>query len=105
MKKYLFGLGAMLVGAGLMFALMHGEVSADSNIGGELLCKYSKIKIWRGKEEGYKEAREAIISSLLECKSENITCYILENTVPYYSALSPKDFNTRLEHSISCMKE
>ena len=30
MKKYLFGLGAMLVGAGLMFVLMHGEVNADS---------------------------------------------------------------------------
>ena len=30
MKEYLFGLGAMLVGAGLMFVLMHGEVSADS---------------------------------------------------------------------------
>ena len=30
MKKYLFGLGAMVVGAGLMFALMHGEVSAES---------------------------------------------------------------------------
>ena len=29
MKKYLFGLGAMIVGAGLMFALMHGEVSAE----------------------------------------------------------------------------
>ena len=28
MKKYLFGLGAMLVGAGLMFVLMHGEVNA-----------------------------------------------------------------------------
>jgi len=28
MKKYLFGLGAMLVGAGLMFVLMHGEVGA-----------------------------------------------------------------------------
>jgi len=30
MKKYLFGLGAMLVGAGLMFVLMRGEVRADS---------------------------------------------------------------------------
>ena len=29
MKKYLFGLGAMLVGAGLMFVLMHGEVRAE----------------------------------------------------------------------------
>ena len=32
MKKYLFGLGAMLVGAGLMFVLMHGEVSAESEV-------------------------------------------------------------------------
>ena len=31
MKGYLFGLGAMLVGAGLMFVLIHGEVRADSN--------------------------------------------------------------------------
>ena len=30
MKKYLFGLGAMLVGAGLMFVFTHTEVSADS---------------------------------------------------------------------------
>jgi hypothetical protein len=30
MKKYLFSLGAMLVGAGLMFVLMHEEVKADS---------------------------------------------------------------------------
>ena len=30
MKKYLFGLGAMLVGTGLMFVLLHGEVEADS---------------------------------------------------------------------------
>ena len=31
MKKYLFGLGAMVVGAGLMFALMHGEVGAETD--------------------------------------------------------------------------
>jgi NAD(P)H-hydrate repair Nnr-like enzyme with NAD(P)H-hydrate dehydratase domain len=30
MKKYLFGLGAMLVGAGLMFVLIYEEVGADS---------------------------------------------------------------------------
>jgi hypothetical protein len=30
MKKYLFGLGAMLVGAGLMFIFTHTEVSADN---------------------------------------------------------------------------
>ena len=34
MKGYLFGLGAMLVGAGLMFVLMHGEVSASKNMSG-----------------------------------------------------------------------
>ena len=31
MKKYLFGLGAMLVGAGLMFVLIHGEVRAEGD--------------------------------------------------------------------------
>ena len=30
MKKYLFGLGAMLVGAGLMFVFTHTEVRAES---------------------------------------------------------------------------
>ena len=52
MKKYLFGLGAMLVGAGLMFALMHGEVRADDikevkceviDIGDIRKIKYCKI--------------------------------------------------------------
>jgi hypothetical protein len=32
MKKYLFGLGAMLVGAGLMFVFTHTEVSAESGV-------------------------------------------------------------------------
>ena len=30
MKKYMMGLGAKLVGAGLMFVLMHGEGRAES---------------------------------------------------------------------------
>ena len=30
MKKYLFGLGAILVGAGLMFVFTHTEVTAES---------------------------------------------------------------------------
>ena len=34
MKRYLFGLGAMLVGAGLMFVLTYGEVSASKNVSG-----------------------------------------------------------------------
>ena len=52
MKGYLFGLGAMLVGAELMFVLMHGEVSAE----GELAhC-------------------EDVGSQLQFCKVRNLTC-------------------------------
>ena len=36
MKKYLFGLSAMLVGAGLMFVLMHVEVRAEVHPEAEL---------------------------------------------------------------------
>jgi hypothetical protein len=32
MKKYLFGLGVMLVGAGFMFAFTHTEVSAEDEL-------------------------------------------------------------------------
>ncbi|SVD05943.1 uncharacterized protein METZ01_LOCUS358797, partial [marine metagenome] len=39
MKKYLFGLGAMLVGAGLMFVFTHTEVSADSKDKKHLDCQ------------------------------------------------------------------
>ena len=51
MKKYLFGLGAMIVGAGLMFALMHGEVSAESDNLTKFTCKQEKI-MGQGKFEG-----------------------------------------------------
>jgi uncharacterized membrane protein len=34
MKNYLFGLGAILVGVRLMFALTYGEVSASKNVSG-----------------------------------------------------------------------
>ena len=37
MKNYLVGLGAMLVGAGLMFVLTYGEVSASKNVSGFIL--------------------------------------------------------------------
>ena len=42
MKNYLFGLGTMLVGAGLMFVLMHGEVSAEGefNKPEQFVCSY-----------------------------------------------------------------
>ena len=39
MKKYLFGLGAMLIGAGLMFVFTHTEVSAESERGKRADCE------------------------------------------------------------------
>ena len=63
MKKYLFGLGAMLVGAGLMFVLMHGEVSADSKIIPErFVCS----------ERGLDD----ISRLMFKCKSGGITCAV-----------------------------
>ena len=43
MKGYLFGLGAMLVGAGLMFVLMHGEVRADDY--NEIKCEINNCTL------------------------------------------------------------
>ena len=43
MKGYLFGLGAMLVGAGLMFVLMHGEVSAEGESWGGDNCPHLRF--------------------------------------------------------------
>ena len=44
MKKYLFGLGAMLIGAGLMFVFTHTEVSADSKDKKHLDCQPMKYR-------------------------------------------------------------
>ena len=73
MKRYLFGLGAMLVGAGLMFVLMHGEVRADA----KPFAYSAKIKC------------ETFISNLLSpssysgkefvyCKIKDLTCVSTE---------------------------
>ena len=56
MKKYLFGLGAMLVGAGLMFVLMHGEVSAFDRK--EMYCEHFRA-----------EGEKAVY-----CKIKDLTC-------------------------------
>ena len=69
MKKYLFGLGTMLVGAGLMFVLMHGEVSAEV-----------KVKINDADCEPYTglAGREAWGQQLTDefnyCKIKDLTC-------------------------------
>ena len=62
MKKYLFGLGAMLVGAGLMFVLMHGEVSADDMK--ELHCEEFEVT-------------GGMMSGLVNyCKVKDLTCVL-----------------------------
>ena len=63
MKNYLFGLGAMLVGAGLMLVLTYGEVSADSKWtsnsprleeSSNFLCESKMLLDWDSKKERIK---------------------------------------------------
>ena len=61
MKKYLFGLGAMLVGAGLMFVLMHGEVRADD---------YNKVKC----EIFESDTSSTHVTHFTYCKIKDLTC-------------------------------
>ena len=56
MKKYLFGLGAMLIGAGLMFVFTHTEVSAEDVK--KLDCQQYEGKYWVYEY----------------CKIDNLTC-------------------------------
>ena len=66
MKKYLFGLGAMLVGAGLMFVLMYGEVSAEdeSNKPDAFVCT-------KGDEGFY----------LFHCETKTLDCAVVEKGI------------------------
>ena len=106
MKKYLFGLGAMLVGAGLMFVLMHGEVSAEKtsyDSKQDFICKSRLLLEWDEKEQmnevlhvKYKAGTEHIKTSIVrECrkedKKENTTCYIfIAQDNPAISCLKTK---------------
>ena len=69
MKKYLFGLGAMLVGAGLMFVLMHGEVSAE---GEKARCELLRIDDDAFMSLHYSE-------SFSYCKIKDLTCVSAKN--------------------------
>ena len=64
MKKYLFGLGAMLVGAGLMFVLMHEEVSADSKPE-PFVCSDA--------------ARSKVGVSVSHCETRTLDCAVTQN--------------------------
>ena len=68
MKKYLFGLGAMLVGAGLMFVLMHTEVSAEDKVkmndaDCELYTGLAGVNVWGQVEVVFNY-----------CKIKDLTC-------------------------------
>ena len=94
MKSYLFGLGAMIVGAGLMFVLMHGEVSgevlttADSprEERSDFLCENRTLFSWdwktrkylsfHDKYKGAKTIPDTIKECVKEDKKEKTTCFM-----------------------------
>jgi len=68
MKGYLFGLGAMLVGAGLMFVLMHGEASAGKK------RKVPEHFVCSAESNFHQAEAGAMPVALIHCKSKNISC-------------------------------
>ena len=75
MKKYLFGLGAMVVGAGLMFALMHGEVSAEGEADFDFICKGQTV----GDSNHNDWYASRLVTLAAECKKGKTTCYYFKN--------------------------
>ena len=71
MKKYLFGLGAMLVGAGLMFVLMHGEVSAESDVSTLVPIDETECKLVLLKQGQIKTKQFRVVSY---CNIKDLTC-------------------------------
>ena len=63
MKKYLFGLGAMLVGAVLMFVLMKGEVKAEAKPE-PFVCSEAVESIFQGEA----------VHNLWHCQIANMSC-------------------------------
>ncbi len=97
MKGYLFGLGAMLVGAELMFVLMHGEVSGEELSGltsqdspreepSNFICNNLVLFAWDWGTEKYlsfhdkykrvKNIPDTIKECVKEDKKEKTTCYM-----------------------------
>ena len=92
MKKYLFGLGAMIVGAGLMFALMHGEVSAESDNLTKFTCKQEKIII-----QGQYRPETMVLANI--CTGHGLKCVFSTATV-FPSALASHN-----PAGVSCVKK
>ena len=91
MKKYLFGLGAMLVGAGLMFVLMHMEVSAESDNLTKFTCNGEIIKMQA------KEGKMPIAIANI-CTGHGLKCVFSTATV-FPSALASHN-----PAGVSCVK-
>ena len=74
MKGYLFGLGAMLVGAGLMFVLMHGEVSADNKVElpEKLVCTQG-ADAWIEGKLSFSASKKL---ALWHCRVDNLNCVL-----------------------------
>lgn len=73
MKKNLFGIGAMLVGAGLMFMLMHGEVRAEDE---SSRCDHINVKTFSYFPDlGDKEPKlRDGYNMYMYCKIKDLTC-------------------------------
>ena len=63
MKKYLFGLGAMLIGAGLMFVLIKGEVRTEVKPE-PFVCSEAVESIFQGEP----------VHNLWHCQIANMSC-------------------------------
>ena len=74
MKKYLLGLGAMLIGAGLMFVFTHTEVNAESEADYDFFCERQNLTKW-----GLKKKVNFGNARIWECKKGNTICYVSGN--------------------------
>jgi hypothetical protein len=72
MKKYLFGLGAMLVGAGLMFVLTHTEVRAESEVKEPEPFVCSAMTTFEFKK-GTTQQRSQMIK-IINCQTKKLDC-------------------------------
>ncbi len=89
MKNYLFGLGAMAVGAGLISVLMQGEVEAEGKSETFVCSDNTRIPFVVHKGNGM---RVNELASVWHCQAEAISCEI---TVGNEEGLTP---------SISCVR-
>jgi len=71
MKNYLFGLGAMLVGAGLMFVFTHTEVSAED----KFKMNDADCEIYQG------------LGVFTYCKIKDLTCVSSDKSISCVSGV------------------